>query len=95
MNDAFDLGDHPERGEDEIYLGNMTYTDFRRSSWGKLRMGNTARDKSGKELQTDTRPVFLPKSEVRAKVELLEEDPANDYELSPLRTYRELLKRHE
>ena len=60
------VGDHSERRDDEVFMGNVRQEDFEESDHQTKRMGNVAIGRDGKEV-VGMRPWFVKKSEMESK----------------------------
>lgn len=90
---------HPEKLENEIYLGNYTYDTIHYCGWHSKRVGNTAYDIYGKIIHQDLWrnklvPIFILKEEVLNKIKRLNNERLHtdsDLVQNKIKIYLEML----
>lgn len=61
---------HPEQQNDEIYLGNATLGEMRKSLWRTSRLGKQTFMRDGTPFKGESYPWFIKKSEVEQRIEI-------------------------
>jgi hypothetical protein len=71
-------GVHADAHADEVWIGNMSATDFPAVGWSTKRLGKIAYDTSGKRIP-NFRPVFVQRAEIEAAGVAIPEEGAIDH----------------